>query len=58
MSNEAGLLSSLSCGLLTPTNTPELTPGPATSVSPMFIKELLKLFMQTYMDIVKNPVQV
>lgn len=46
--------SSLTRGSLTPIDIPELTPGPAPPAS---TDELFKLFMQTYMDTVKNQVQ-
>ena len=58
MPNKASLLSSLSRGSLAPTNTPKPTSGTATSASPVSTKELFKLLLRTYMDIVKNQAQV
>ena len=56
--SKAGLLSSLSCGSLAPTDALEPTPRPATSASPASIDDLFKLFMRTYMYTVKNQAQV
>ena len=58
MLNKADLLSSLSCSSLALTNALEPTPTLVTSASPPSIEELFKLFMQTYMDTVKNQTQV
>ena len=52
---EDSLSSSLTGGSSAPTDGPEPT---LTSVPPASTEELFKLFMQTYMDTVKNQAQV
>ena len=53
-SSKASLLSSLSHNLVAPTDALKPTPRPIASTSPTSIEELFKLFMQTYIDTVKN----
>ena len=55
--SEADLLSSLSRGSQAPTNTPKPTSGPTVITSPTFTEEVIKLFIQMYMDTIKDQAQ-